>query len=117
MIIKIDKTNISPDIIFDLNMNVINITGRLILENAISYFIDITDHLELFDDNNITLNIDVDYINSSSLSQLLKMIRNHPKIIIINWYYPEHDYDSRKTGEIFQKMLTNIEINIIVKYD
>jgi hypothetical protein len=52
--------------------------------------------------------------------KIFKLLKKYNEIkqgVEINWYYPEHDYDSRKIGEIFQKMLCDVVINIIVKYD
>ena len=112
MILKIEKTDISPYIIFDTDNNVVDINGRMIMEDAISFFIDVNDHIQLIK-GDITINFNVDYINSSSLSQLLKMLRTN-NIICLNWYYNDDDYDSRKTGEIFKRMLPDIKINIHV---
>lgn len=118
MILKIDKTNISPDIIFDTSKNNISIVGRMIMENAIEYFIEVKSNLKFFEENaDITLFFDVDYINSSSMSQLLKLLRNEKRIKVIDWYYVEHDSDSKKTGQIFDRMLTDVKINIYVKDD
>lgn len=114
MVIKIDKTNISPEIIFDIKSKIVDINGRMLMEDAISYFIDVKEHIELIK-GDITLNIDLDYINSSSLSQLLRLLRTNKQIKHINWYYDSNDTDTLKTGEVFTKMLADIKIEIIVK--
>lgn len=115
MIVKIDKTSTSPEITFDTEKNIVFMKGRMLMENAIKFFKNVNSHMDMLK-GIVRLDVDIDYMNSSSLSQLLRFLRTYDNITHVNWYYDIIDNDTKKTGDIFGKLLNGkVEVTVILK--
>ena len=70
-IIKLDQTKDTPSIHFNLAKNIFEIKGKSMPENATVFFKPIYEWIALFSshhaDNGIQLNVDLEYLNSSSI--------------------------------------------------
>ncbi len=103
----------TPEVIFDKENNVFKIRGRSISENAIEFYTPLNEWLaEYFKEPNeeTQLVLNFDYLNSSSLIQISKIIRilekNYLKghNVLLVWQYEENDELIENTG---------IELNLI----
>ncbi len=111
--IVIVPTNHSPMVDFNHDGR-LKLEGRSFPENASSFYdplIAFVSELEIMD---VTLDINLEYINTASSKKLLELFRqldSNEKIfsILINWHYEEGDDDSRETAEIFEESLDRIK--------
>ncbi len=103
----------TPEVIFDKENSVFQIRGRSISENAIEFYAPLNKWLaEYFKDPNkkTKLVLNFDYLNSSSLIQISKIIRilekNYLKghNVLLVWQYEENDELIENTG---------VELNLI----
>ena len=105
--IIIEKTESTPEVIFDKDNCVFRISGRSIVENAHEFYQPIRSWLKeyLNDPNNSTeLILNYEYLNSSSSLQLMKLvflledISAHKRIKIV-WLYEKDDELTKERGE------------------
>jgi hypothetical protein len=66
----------------------------------------------------LTLDINLEYMNSSSskkLLQLFKALDTNNKIgkLLINWFFEEGDDESEENGHVFKTMLRNADFHFI----
>ena len=111
--IIIEPGSKTPEVIFDKENNIFQIKGRSISENAMEFYKPIKDWLaEYFSNPNpkTKLVFNFDYLNSSSIIQLTKIINifennyNKGKDALIVWQYERGDELIENTG---------IELNLI----
>ncbi len=103
----------SPEVIFDKENNIFQIRGRSISENALEFYEPLKKWLaEYFKNPNkqTKLVLNFDYLNSSSLIQISKIInileKNYKKgaDVVLVWQYEEDDELMENTG---------IELNLV----
>jgi hypothetical protein len=105
--IKLDKTKSYPMVNLDKENNIFEIRGRSIPEDAIKFYLPIlqwvTEYVE--DPNpNTEFILDLEYFNSSSAKNIMKMLVILEKIlekgkkIKIIWYYQENDEMIQERG-------------------
>ncbi|MBC8385571.1 MAG: DUF1987 domain-containing protein [Candidatus Cloacimonetes bacterium] len=108
--LKIEATKATPEINFDPDKNLLQITGESYPENAGIFYNDMMEWLkEYFKDKSrkTTFNLKITYLNTSSskiVTDILEMIQNFSNNngeILLNWFYEEDDEDSKDNGEIF----------------
>ena len=119
----IERTQMTPGISIEPDAGIIQISGRSIPDNPISFYqpvFDSIDQYKLCPKEKTEVSINLEYFNTSSLECLymlfskLAAINQPGKLINIHWYYMEGDLDMREAGEEFQ---TIIEIPIeLIKY-
>jgi len=115
---SIDATQNTPDIKFDLKKGELNISGRSIPENSIEFYNPLFEALDKYladpnPKNATTLNIQLEYYNSSSSACLLSVFKKLEKFhktsgtspITINWIYEENDEDILAAGKNFEGMV------------
>jgi len=118
----ISSTINTPEVILDPK-GIIKITGRLIPENPLDFFITIEEWINEYFNNpaEITIvEICLEYINSAGNKNLLKIIREithihlkrNNKKFIINWYYKDDDEDMFEKGRDFSSDL-DVPFNFI----
>ena len=126
-IIKLDQTKDTPSIHFNLAKNIFEIKGKSMPENATVFFKPIYEWIALFSshhaDNGIQLNVDLEYLNSSSI-KLVFLIFNQlddyynntsaKEKTCINWSYKKDDDLIIMKGEEFKDLL-DIPFNLIAK--
>lgn len=115
--IRIKGSRDNPSIICDANEGLIELKGYSIGEDPLmEIYSPIFEWLEQYKENyqpETTVNIELEYINTSSSRGLLTIFRmlktmqheNEDANLVINWYYQEIDLDMHETGEYFQEMV------------
>jgi len=88
----------------------LKITGRALPEDAAKFFTPLIRWLEEFSLEEINMEINLDYFNTSVSKQLLdlfKTIDNKKSIVTVNvkWMYEEGDDEMLESGEIYQEIL------------
>ena len=113
----INGTSNTPNINFDLDNGVLNISGRSIPENSVEFYNPLFSALDTYLSNpnpkNATiLNIQLEYYNSSSSACLLSVFKKLEKFnkgkgsqVTINWIYEENDEDILAAGKNFEGMV------------
>jgi len=109
----IQGTDSLPNISFKTNGE-LKITGRALPEDAIDFFRPILDWLRDFNADEVNIEFNLDYFNTSVSKQLLdifKIIENNPanKVIRIKWMYEDGDEEMLESGEIYSEMLKRFE--------
>ena len=108
---SINGTPNTPKINFDLEKGELNISGRSIPENSIEFYNPLFSALDAYlsnPKNNTTLNIQLEYYNSSSSACLLSVFKRLEKAglpVNINWLYEENDEDILAAGKNFEGMV------------
>lgn len=111
---KIERTQMTPEIIIDPESGKIQIFGRSIPDNPIGFYQPVFDSLDQYTLNpkeKTEVNINLEYFNTSSLECLymifskLEIINKIGKKINIHWYYMEGDLDMLEAGEEFQTII------------
>jgi hypothetical protein len=119
--ISVQSTPTTPKIFFDAETGYLEISGKSLPENSVDFFMPIQNWLDSYvvSPSSITrLTFKLEYFNTSSTSQFLKMIKKIEKLhengnnAAINWYYDHEDEDMREAGEDF-KLLVKVPVEII----
>ena len=106
----INKTDLSPEVKLSLDGS-ISIKGRSMMEDSLRFYKPIhewTNHYIKHEKKDINIIVDLDYFNSSSAKQLLKLfmiidIDDASNKII--WVYPSDNEFIKDRGEEFEIML------------
>jgi hypothetical protein len=88
----------------------LKIAGRALPEDAAKFFSPILSWLKELSAEEVNIEINLDYYNTSVSKQLLdffKQIENKKAIQIVNvkWMYEEGDEEMLESGEIYQELL------------
>lgn len=109
---KLAQTYNTPEMEFDPESGVINITGRSIPEHPREFYKPIMDWIDAYLQDPApvtTINFKVDYFNSSSFKLLIIVfekfcsLASKGKQVSVNWYYEDDDEEMKDTGEEFQR--------------
>jgi len=101
--------------------NLIVVSGTSRLEDPSIFYQELADLYEEYIrafKNKITLDFNLNYINTSSSKWLFHILKNlqvkyaDEKNIIINWYYEEDDEVILEAGEVFESLL-HVPFNLI----
>jgi hypothetical protein len=92
----------------------LKITGRALPEDANSFFRPILDWLRNFSADEVNIEFNLDYFNTSVSKQILdmfKIIEGNPanKVIKIKWMYEDGDEEMLESGEIYSEMLKRFQ--------
>ncbi len=117
----LEATRMSPAIEFDNVNGELIFTGKMYPSNAAEFFTPIFELVDEFirNNNSLTINFKITYLNSSSTKLILKMFENliaykkSGKNIVINWYFDEVDDDMREIGEDLIELIPEIPINVV----
>jgi hypothetical protein len=119
--LKSDGTIKTPMILFDGETGNFEISGRSIPENSAKFYIPIIEWVDryLMDPAAITsINVRLEYFNTSSLKSLVELFRRFEKLqqlgkeVEIIWHYEEEDEDMKESGEDF-RLLIGIPIRLV----
>lgn len=105
----IQGTDSLPTVSFKTNGE-LKISGRALPEDAAKFFSPLIHWIEEFSLEEINMEVNLDYFNTSVSKQLLdlfKTIDNKKSIITVNvkWMYEEGDDEMLESGEIYQEIL------------
>jgi len=105
----VQGTDSLPNISFKTSGE-LKITGRALPEDAITFFRPVLDWLRNFTAEEVNIEFNLDYFNTSVSKQILdmfKIIENNPgnKTIKMKWMYEDGDDEMLESGEIYAEML------------
>jgi hypothetical protein len=122
-ILLIEGSAKTPTIKFDSKAGLIEIKGRSIPENSIEFYKPLIDWLDKYSSNprpNTTVNIQLEYFNTSSSKCILDVFKKLETInkggnseVIINWHYEEDDDDMSEAGEDYQAII-NVPFKMVM---
>lgn len=115
-IIEIEKTIKTPYVL--LTDNSLTLVGRTYPENAVRFYkplMNKVNEIEKYEE--FTINLNLEYINTSSSKAILYLIRNITEKckteVIINWEIEKGDDTMDDMAEMFNSMINNIKITKI----
>lgn len=117
----IEGTPKTPTIKFEPGDGKLLIQGRSIPENSIEFYKPLIDALESYSTSpkdNTSVEIELEYFNTSSSKCILDVFKKLEKInaekdgVIINWHYEEDDEDMLEAGEDYQAII-NIPFKMV----
>lgn len=87
-----------------------SIRGRSLPENVVSFYTPVLEWIKLNMPENVSVEVDLDYINSSSTKKLMEMLKiidqsNQVTSFHVNWIYEEDDEDAMEKGKIMEELL------------
>lgn len=119
--LKIEGSPKTPTILLDADERELLIKGRSIPENSIEFYkplVNALDQCTREEIDRLTVNVILEYFNTSSSKCLLDIFKKLEKInnnkvgsVTINWYYEEDDEDMLEAGEDYQAII-NIPFNM-----
>lgn len=91
----------------------LKMTGRALPEDASGFFEPVLDWLKDFSSDEVNIEINLDYFNTSVSKKLLdifRLIDRNPdnKTINLKWMYEEGDDEMLESGQIYDELLPNI---------
>jgi hypothetical protein len=118
---SINATKATPAINFNSQTGILSINGRSIPEDSVSFFEPLQNIIRQYLENSLpnnTINIRLDYLNSSSTACLLGILRDYEKLnktitTIVNWQYELEDEDILNIGLNFSEII-DLKFNMIV---
>jgi hypothetical protein len=115
---KIDKTELTPAITMD-GGGKLHISGKSMMEDAAQFYTPVynwlSDQCDL--QSEVGLVFELDYFNSSSAKQLLRLLILVDDAGInaeVKWYYPEHNDVLKERGQELQFMV-DLPFNFLTK--
>ena len=119
---ELESTKISPEVKLSKEENFLKISGRSIVEDPNKFYMPIYEWLEKYvaDPNPDTnFQFDLEYFNSSSARQVMKIIivledivKNNRGTVKVTWLYEEGDDMAKERGEEI-KMVSKLDFEII----
>ena len=119
------ETEYTPGIYFDSEQNVLEIKGKSYPENTTAFYAPVFSWLQEYfsqlKTDEITVNIEIVYFNSSSSKVLLDFFDSLQEVVfrgiqvVVNWLYEQGDDDMREYGEEFEADFRGITFNFIAK--
>lgn len=113
-VLEIKPSEISPQVIFDIENNIFLIKGKSILSNAVEFYSPVLEWLEGIEGElkgRTDFVFDLDYFNITSSKRFLfilyklKQLRDAGEDVNIVWYTSDGDNDMREIGEDFSFMV------------
>ncbi|MCS6821153.1 MAG: DUF1987 domain-containing protein [Microscillaceae bacterium] len=121
--IVLEGTGRTPYVNLDFDKGRIELAGRSIPENSITFYKPIFDWVDKYLENPKPLTqviFNLEYFNTSSSKCILDLLRKLERLpenghqISVKWYFDEGDEDMEESGNDF-KSLINLDIELIVK--
>ena len=106
--LKLDSTHSTPGVNFNPDNGQLELIGRSIPEHATRFYgplIEWVNNFSLLKPDKVTLDVKIDYLNSSSSKLLLEVFEKLEPIhaegaqVSVNWYYEEDDDEMLEAGE------------------
>jgi len=122
-ILRNDKTDRTPSIYFNPDEGTLEMSGRSIPENAISFYKPLFDWLDQYvqtphEETRVVFNLE--YFNTSSSKCILDILRKLERIaesgskVFVKWFFDDGDEDMEESGNDF-KSLINLNIELLSK--
>lgn len=108
--LKIEGTKFSPKVNLSADGE-LTISGRSIMEDPIVFYKPVIEALKQCQAKKFTLEIRLEYMNTSSTKVLLDLMRTikehfYASNTFINWYYESDDEDMFDIGKDFESLLS-----------
>ena len=122
-VINIQPTNVSPEVILDIENNIFSIRGRSVVSEVDSFYAPVLEWLEKAEGrlhNKIQFVFDLEYFNIFSSKRMLFILYRLNELkklgadISIVWYFSAEDDDMKEVGEDFACMV-NLPFEFICK--
>jgi len=123
--LNIGPTKYTPEIIFDAETNLLEIKGETYPENTAEFYAPVFKWLGAYlgklRDEAVTVNLEINYFNSSSSKVLMDMFDQFEaaatagKDIALNWIYNRENESAKEYGEEFQEDLEVLTLNLVEK--
>lgn len=121
----IEATKYTPTIMFDAERNLLEIRGETYPENTAEFYAPVfkwlDEYLAQLQDEPVTVNLEINYFNSSSSKVLMdmfdkleEMVKNGKKVEL-NWIYDKDNESALEYGEEFKEDLEVLELNLVQK--
>jgi hypothetical protein len=119
--IDLDATHTTPSIKFGENGKLI-IKGRSIPSDVSVFYKPLIEWAGELQLNALTVDIDLEYVNSASSKKLLTFMKaldsnNSIRELTVNWHYEKDDEDSFVNGQVFEKLIPKARFNFIADTD
>lgn len=108
-LLDIKATNSTPEVTYEKGRNLL-IKGRSIPEDVVKFYQPLIDWAEKLDVSLLTVDMQLEFINSSSSKKLLYFLKvldanNHIKELNVNWHYEQDDEEVLEQGQIYEELL------------
>jgi len=123
--LKIEETKATPCISFDKDKHILEIKGRSYPGSTKEFYAPVfswlDNYLKQLTDEQVTVNLEIIYFNSTSSKVLMDLLSildneiNNGKNISVNWFYEEDNDDMLEFGEELQEDLEVLKMNMIQK--
>jgi hypothetical protein len=115
--IILEPTNNTPAIDFSIN-GIMKIKGRSLTDSEKNFYTPLIEWARHVNSKVIKLDIDLEYINSSSAKNILELLKvlndnNEINVLNINWYFEHNDHDILESGKIFAELLKKANFHYI----
>jgi len=121
----IAATKYTPKISFDAEKNLLELRGETYPENTAEFYAPVFQWLDQYLDQlpktPVTVNLEINYFNSSSSKVLMDMFDKFEEAvkkggkIILNWIYDRDNESALEYGEEFQEDLDVLKLNLVQK--
>jgi hypothetical protein len=110
----IKGTKKTPTVNFDAEQGIFEISGRSIPEDSMEFYDPLIDWAQKYSKTpcvQTTINIKLEYLNSSSSRYMLDLFKSLESIyksnnlIVVNWYYEKDDEDLLDAFEVYESMV------------
>lgn len=98
----VEQTKTTPKVDFDNEKNIFTLSGRSLSSNAASFFEPIIEWLEKNVKGEITLEVNLEYFNTSThkhLYNLFNRLKLNNSENVICWYFEEEDEEMLEVGQ------------------
>lgn len=107
--IRIKETKRTPEILFDGDKGILNISGRSFPEDAEEFYKIITDGINDFKkeyDYPLKVTLDFELFNTASARQILALLKELKDVAsTIRWVYEEGDDDMLESGQDYESIM------------
>lgn len=118
---KIEGTTKTPEVIFDFENGALSISGISISENPQAFYLQVFQEIDEYLKNpkdSTTINLDLEYFNSSSAIMIRDIIRKFEyhstgPNCVVRWIHDSDDHGIRNSGLEFQNIFEGIKFEIV----
>jgi hypothetical protein len=107
--LNIKETNNTPEVTYKEGEKLV-IKGRSIPEDVVKFYQPLIAWAGMLEADSLVVEIQLDFINSSSAKKLLYFLKvldanNHINELQVNWHYETDDEEALEQGQIYEELL------------
>lgn len=115
--LEIEATKTTPKVEFRTDGELL-LEGVSLPEDSFSFYTPLFKWLEQMTFEQVTLNMKLEYLNTSSTKQIFMLLKNLAtkdkyENVAVNWYYEEDDEDMHEAGEYYASLLNELDFRFI----